>query len=206
MKTVNINIFLFLIYLLTFVSCYSQHNANEGDKSYLPNVSPPSPESFAITEYGKNGVTEYTGKVNVGIALYNYTAGQLSLPISLNYSGAGVKVNDISTWTGINWTLMAGGVINRKINDAPDESNQIERKFINLSHLLINGSNTCAPDSQKYYQMAYNGSYYDTEVDIFNFSFNGYSGSFYLDGNFNPVYLENENELKRLCLIKYSLS
>lgn len=185
-----------IIFLLAFVFGYSQSNSNEGDKSYLPNVTPPSPESFAITEYGKNGVTEYTGKLNVGVSIYNYTAGQLSLPISLNYSGAGVKVNDISTWTGINWTLMAGGVINRKINDAPDESNQIERKFINLSHLLINGSNTCAPDSQQYYQMAYNGSYYDTEVDIFNFSFNGYSGSFYLDGNFNPVYLENENELK----------
>lgn len=69
---------------------------NEQDKSYLPNITPPSPEAFAITEYGKNGITETTGKLNLSIPIYNYNAGNLNLPISLNYSGAGVKVNDIS--------------------------------------------------------------------------------------------------------------
>ena len=190
-------IFLFILFG-TFVA-FGQNNGgtiNESDKSYLPNVTPPSPESFAITEYGKNGVTESSGKLNLSIPIYNYTAGNLNLPISLNYSGSGVKVNDISTWVGINWNLTPGGVITRVVNDFPDEDNSVVRKYINKTHLLENASNTCAPFSQEYFFMSTYPDQYDTEVDVFSFSFDGYSGSFYLDENYIPIYLENENELK----------
>ena len=169
---------------------------NEQDKSYLPNITPPSPEAFAITEYGKNGITETTGKLNLSIPIYNYNAGNLNLPISLNYSGAGVKVNDISTWVGSNWNLSPGGVITRIVNDFADEDNTVIRKYINKNHLLENASNTCADFSQEYFFMSTYPDQYDTEVDVFNFSFDGYSGSFFLDENFNPIYQENENELK----------
>lgn len=189
----KIIVFILLLSNIAFGQGGGSANA---DKSYLPNVTPPSPESFAITEYGKNGVSEYTGKLNLSIPIYNYTAGNLSLPISLNYSGAGVKVNDIATWTGINWNLSAGGVINRSVNDFPDESLSKTRIYIDRQNLLANADNTCAPNAQFYYNLSNFKDSYDTEVDIFNFSFNGFSGSFYFDENFAPIYIENENEIK----------
>lgn len=161
----------------------------------LPDVVPPSPEAFMFTEYGKNGINEFKGKLNSSVPIYDYAAGQLKTAISLGYSGAGVKVEDMATWVGINWNLTAGGVITRQIKDGADEG-WIDRPIINEAHMKANADSLCAPDSQYYWLMAYHGSSYNTEVDIFNFSFDGYSGSFYLDGNFNPVYIQNESELK----------
>ncbi len=182
------------------VISYSQNNGGSlnatGDKSFLPNVTPPSPESFIFTEYGKNAVSEFSGKVNLSIPIYNYKIANLSLPISINYSGAGVKVNDVSTIVGTNWVLNTGGVINRKINDGADESVHVTRKFINLQELITNTSQNCQPLSQYYTDIMLLKDVYDTEIDEWSFNFNGYSGSFYLDENFNPVYVENENELK----------
>ena len=171
--------------------------AQNGDPSILPNITPPSPESFMYTQYGKNSISEFNGKVNLSIPIYNFTSGNLNLPITLNYSGAGVKVNDISTWTGINWNLITGGVINRTINDSADESNQTTRKFINYNDLITNVTSNCQPNSQEYINiMEYNDVFYDTEIDEWSFNFNGYSGSFYFDENFNPIYIENEKEIK----------
>jgi hypothetical protein len=186
---------LFIIGLLLFSLLGFSQTVTNPSNSYLPNINPPSPEAFAITEYGKNGVTEYTGKLNLSIPIYNYTVGQLSLPINLNYSGAGVKVNDIATWTGINWNLTPSGVISRRVNDFADEGNH-SRKYINLDHLLNNASDLCAPYSQEYIDLSNFGDVYDTETDVFNFSFGSYSGSFYLDENYSPVYIENEHEIK----------
>ncbi len=192
MKTTKI---FLIIYLLT-QTVWAQSNSSTENKSYLPNITPPSPEAFAISEYGKNGISEFSGKLNLSIPLYTFSAGQLSLPISLNYSGAGVKVNDISTWAGMNWNLSAGGVITRRVNDFADEEISIIRKYINEQHLITNASNTCAQFSQDYYNMCLYSDRYDTEVDVFNFNFNGYSGSFFLDENFIPAYIENENNIK----------
>jgi YD repeat-containing protein len=196
-------IYTLLIFVSIIQFAQSQNN-NEGDSSYLPNVTPPSPEAFGIIEYGKNEIVESSGKLQINLPLYNYTAGQLSLPLSIGYSGAGVKVNDISSWVGMNWTLIAGGVITRQARDFADESILNQRVFINRQDLLDNTSNTCSPNSQFYYNLCEYKDNYDTEVDLFNFSFNGYSGSFYLDANFNPIYIENESELKIGILGNYT--
>ena len=189
-------IFLFILFGTFIAFGQNGGSSSQEDKSYLPNSAPASPEAYAITEYGKNGVSESTGKLNLSVPIYNYTAGNLSLPISLNYSGAGVKVNDMSTWVGMNWNLTAGGVITRTVNDSADEDGLITRKYINKDTLTTYASYLCNDYSQGYYDIATYPDMYDSEVDIFNFNFDGYSGSFYLDENFNPIYLENEHELK----------
>lgn len=193
-------IIFFYIVILFSVICFSQTNGGTltsgGDKSFLPNVTPPSPESFSFTEYGKNAVNEFSGKVNINIPIYNYKIANLSLPVSINYSGAGVKVNDASTIVGTNWILNTGGVINRKINDKPDESPMYTREFINFEQMRTNTEENCRPFSQYFIDLALLKDMKDTEIDEWSFNFNGYSGSFYLDENFNPIYIENENELK----------
>jgi hypothetical protein len=182
------------------VICYSQNNGGSlnatGDKSFLPNVTPPSPESFIFTEYGKNAVNEFSGKINLSVPVYNYKIGNLQLPVSINYSGAGVKVNDASTIVGTNWILNTGGVINRKINDKADESSIYTREFINYEQMKTDTEENCRPFSQYFVDLALDKDEKDTEIDEWSFNFNGYSGSFYLDQNFNPIYIENENEIK----------
>ncbi|MFC7774003.1 hypothetical protein [Flavobacterium sp. GCM10027622] len=201
MKNFKITIVLLLCSVALFSQSKPGLNSRNGSednsllKSTLPDVIPPSPDAFSFTEYGKNSVNEYKGKLNNSISLYNYTAGQLNTAVTLGYSGAGVKVEDMATWVGINWNLSAGGVITRQIKDGVDEG-VTNRPIINEAHMKINADSLCAPDSQYYWSMAYHGTEYNTEVDIFNYNFDGYSGSFYLDGNFNPVSILNENEVK----------
>ncbi len=179
-----------------FIAFGQNGNSNiENQKLYLPNIIPPSPEAFSISEFGKNSANEYTGKLNLSIPIYDYSDGSLNFPISLNYSGAGVKVEDIASWVGINWNLNVGGVITRQIKDGSDEGNTVNRVIVDKEHLINNANKLCNIDSQFYSNLVRNGDDFDTEVDIFNFSFLGYSGSFYLDQLFNPVYIENENEI-----------
>jgi hypothetical protein len=185
-----------LIYSIFFnVFMFGQSQTSSESSLVLPNINPPSPESFKFVEFGKNKVNEYAGKLNLNIPIYEYTAGKIKLPITLNYSGAGVKVEDISSWVGINWNLSVGGLITRQINDSSDEGYAF-RTIVDEVHLKNNANDLCAPASQYYWQLAANDEFNDTEVDIFNFSFMGYSGSFYLNSNFAPVYIENENEIK----------
>lgn len=189
--------FIIWLFFMGTVGVFAQSNpgSSTGDKSYLPNITPPSPEAFNVIEYGKNNISETPGKLNLSIPIYNFTAGKLTLPISLNYSGAGVKVDDISSWTGINWNLSMG-VISRRIVDSPDESTLTTRVIVNKTDMLVNAINTCTPNSQFYQNLCQNKDMFDTEYDIFSYSFNGISGTFYLDNNFNPVSIDTTIEIK----------
>lgn len=182
-------ILLFLL-LLTSKLLNAQNNNN-----YLPNFIPPTPNAEGFIIHGKSTANEFEGKLNLNIPLYNLVTNDINLPITLDYNASGVRIDDYCTWTGINWVLKTGGVITRTIIDQADELSG-NRFYINEQHMLINATNTCAEDSQMYYYAARDNYLYDTEIDIFRFSFNGYNGSFFLDENFNPVYIEGEHELK----------
>lgn len=182
---------LVLILLLSF-KMYSQ-----GNEITLPNMTPPSPEAYALTKYGDIPVNEFTGMVNTTIPLYTYKAGQLELPISLNYSGAGVKVDDLSTWVGVNWTLNGSGVIARTIKDKPDE---LAPNRYNVDDFMTVFNNAIQTDNVNVAlglgELLAGDGQDDTEPDMFNFSFAGYSGSFFLDDNFNPVLAKKDSEIK----------
>ncbi|MBD3581322.1 hypothetical protein [Flavobacterium selenitireducens] len=188
MKHILIMLSIFSVSLL-----YSQDGIGE-----LPDYTPPSPEAAAMTKYADLTPNEFSGKVNYNLPLYTVQASHLKLPIGLNYSGAGVKVNDTPTWVGINWTLEAGGVITRAVKDKPDEMatfrvvwNDAVLEGYTLDGIIEDGS-TKADELQ---DLAY-GSQYDSEVDIFQFSFPGYSGSFFFDAQWNPQVLNKQSHLK----------
>lgn len=67
----------YLLSLISFVS-FAQDEVN------LPNITPPSPEASAMTKYSDVTVNEFTGMVSKSIPIYNYQAGNLQLPISLD--------------------------------------------------------------------------------------------------------------------------
>ncbi|MDR6403286.1 MULTISPECIES: hypothetical protein [Chryseobacterium] len=198
MKTIKITK-LFLIFLYAFV--FSQETQTfqvipGGSESVIkiPNVIPPSPNASFKTDFGNLPMDEYRGAPSVTIPIYNIENGSLKHNIFLNYNKLGVKVNDISDIVGISWLLNVGGVINRTTYDLPDEKN--DRFLVNdISSLNI-------PLIQEGTQEAYfiadkiKNANIDNQVDIFSYSVDNYSGTFYLDANFQPVLLEEGTGVK----------
>lgn len=82
-----------------------------------------SPNAAGRGMYGEIPVNQFTGIPNIQIPLYAMTDRDIEIPISLNYHIASVKLNAHSGWTGLGWTLTAGGAITRVVNGSPDEIN-----------------------------------------------------------------------------------
>ncbi|PHS04931.1 MAG: hypothetical protein COA88_13035 [Kordia sp.] len=164
----------------------------------LPTITPPSPTAFQMTQYGDLAVNESTGNISPSIPLYTYQAGRLQLPISLNYQGNGVKVDQAASWTGINWNLNAGGVITRVVRDL-DDLDPVNNRIIYIYSEL---NSPDAPTSEDLVDLVILNNV-DSEVDMFNFSFPGYSGSFYLTldalGNYK-AHLSKDDTLLRIYI------
>jgi len=182
--------------LLTLLLCQIVI-AQELDNGQLLEIGLPSPTAFELTKYGNVPVNESSGRISPGIPIYNYVAGKLSLPISLNYSGNGVKVDQLSSWTGINWNLNAGGVITRLVRGRPDEYSYYGgTRYLFDSDFLWSIDQADGSDDVLLINSIETNKLADTQVDIFNFSFCQYSGSFYLDSDLKPVLCNYDNELK----------
>ena len=142
-----------------------------------------SPSAAALSEYGDVPVSMFTGIPKVEIPLYELKTGSHVLPISLSYHGGGVKLEQMSGWTGMGWSLQAGGCITRIVKDLPDEYHNASDSY--SIGLLYNGSNYAGLGLNTTNQLilfAETQSYYhDTEPDEFSFNFLNYHGKFYLD-------------------------
>ncbi len=157
----------------------------------LPNITPPSPTAFELTKYGDIHINESKGKLSHSVPLHTFTSGSLQLPISLSYTGSGVKVDQLSSWTGINWVLNAGGVITRIVKDRPDElGNRFLYTFSELETMTENNNGIADIN------LLESSNVYDTQVDHFSFSFGSYSGSFYLDKTLQPKLANYDTELR----------
>ena len=151
----------------------------------------PSPSAAQSTKYGNSSLNESTGKITASIPLHNYQAGNLSVPLGLQYIGNGVKIDQHSNWVGTNWFLNAGGVITRIVNHIPDEHAE-DRLFAEDAAYLTD------PANGMYSKQLIDGENAtdDLRPDVFSFSFPGYSGNFYLDENNIPRLMHASSELK----------
>lgn len=83
-----------------------------------PTVQPPEVVAFQKVNFVP--VSNYTGRANISIPIFTITSGNISVPISLSYNSGGVKVNDIPSSVGSNWSLNAGGVISKVVRGMED--------------------------------------------------------------------------------------
>lgn len=140
----------------------------------IPKVLPPSPNAASLGKYGDYPVGLYTGIPNIDVPLYTISFGKFSLPISISYYAAGLKVTDIASQVGLGWSLNAGGVVTRSVNVRPDEVGYMNQgKLANLDTLV---------KTLDRIMQASNGSY-DLVPDNFSFNFNGRSGKFIIDAS-----------------------
>lgn len=138
---------------------------------------PPSPSMWEFQKYGNYPVSMHTGVPNISIPITTAQSGKLQVPISLNYHASGIKVDQKATWVGLGWNLSAGGAITRTVRGSNDEQNN---GYINHAY---SEEGTIDPyDDYQDIEYMILGSI-DTEPDIFNYSFLGYSGKFVFNHN-----------------------
>jgi len=150
----------------------------------LPNVLPQSPEAASLGKFGQVPVGLFTGTPQLNIPIYEFKSSALSIPIALNYSSNGVRVDEYASSVGLGWSLSAGGVITRSMYHNPDEQN----------YLRITETDLIDPNSKQSFlntTQAVGLSASDVQPDIFSFNFNGFSGKFYLDDNSSQFYSRN---------------
>jgi YD repeat-containing protein len=154
--------------------------ANSVDQIKIPDVA-------KLSDAGTADVDLYAGRANYTIPLYTFTSVDLSIPISINYSSSGVKVDELADWTGIDWNLNAGGSITREIRGLPDELptygywDQGEDNDQCYYDLLNKVDNFFTFDEKvsKLDKIVDKG--YDGQPDIYYCNFGSYSGKFFID-------------------------
>lgn len=155
----------------------------------------PSPNVASLGMFGKVPVSHFTGVPNVGVPLYSFSEGPITVPISLSYHASGFRPDQHPGWVGAGWSLNAGGVITRSVNDINDDYNNSGQSFGQeagyyfcydiLNHsdwnltsgltFLTNYSSFGSPNGPPVIP----ANIRDTEPDEFSFNFLGYSGRFY---------------------------
>ncbi len=123
----------------------------------------PSPDASSLIKSINTPVNLYNGVAAVSIPLYEATANNgASVPVGLQYTGGGIKVNEISGVAGLGWQLSAGGSITRIVRDQPDEHAPFSEQ---LNYQTVRN---IAIGEQKF----------DLQKDIFHFAFPGGGGKF----------------------------
>lgn len=177
----------------------------------------PSPNSWSAANEGNVDVDLYTGRLNYSIPLYVLKSRNLQVPITLQYSSDGVKVDDLASDVGLGWQLNAGGVIARVMRGLPDEFNgqytlkpglDVPAKgFLDASvrdwtdpdffnaQTLENRNQTIENSNKTGRYVGSSSAAWDTEPDEFYFNFDRYSGKFVFDRYGNIQIIPRQNLL-----------
>lgn len=174
-------IILLLLYFFT-TACFI--GAQEAADNNELKIIPPSPSVAELGRYGLASANLSDGSFATQIPIYEYKTKNLSIPITLSYSTNGLQVDKIASRVGMDWSLMAGGSIGRMVLGNPDE-------LSTWATYPSDWPNTTGATMQNFVSLAANGAV-ETIPDIYNFSFNGYSGRFLYINN-QIIKLEQNN-------------
>jgi len=177
---------LTLLFAIGVYQLYAQSPTVPAAGVNITNPIPASPDAAALGKYGAIPVGPYTGTANISIPLYTIKSGDLTLPVSLSYHSSGNKTEEMASSVGLGWSLNAGGVITRSIRGLPDEelngflTQSSASQIKNNTNLDINLNQTA------------DGTV-DSEPDVYNYNFAGYSGQFTMDaqGHITVIPLAN---------------
>jgi hypothetical protein len=162
-------------------------------------ISIVSPNSTSLGTFGESPTSLFSGTTSIAVPMYELKEGSLSVPIALSYNTSGVRPDQHPGWTGVNWSLDAGGMITRVVKGIPDEFNWTEdildsnQDDWHLNYPFGYGFHTGRLNSATWSasanvtQIAKDGI--DADPDEFIFNFAGVSGKFYMDhtGNWQVV-------------------
>ena len=177
MKTYIFSIFLFVSYC---------HLWGQGEaENRMLDIIPPTPMAHEITRFEAQQPDLYTGAMRFSIPLYTIDFDGWNLPLTLNYFGSGIQTNQEATEIGLGWGLNATGVITRqikKLNDLYEGDLTGYKGYIYTEDVIEKLANISNLESTEILSLRDNLKHgrYDTEPDLFNYNFFGFSGSFTL--------------------------
>ncbi|MGB8192510.1 MAG: SpvB/TcaC N-terminal domain-containing protein [Chitinophagaceae bacterium] len=165
----------FIIFFVLCIAGYLVRSQSQPTFDKMVDFLPPPPNAASIIRYGEVSLNKNTGSPNVSIPLFTLPGKKLSAAVSIAYSSGGIRVDEIASRVGIGWSISAGGVVTRTVRGVPDETNTRQEPYATV------GFNFATYNYMK--KMAESSAHglsngYDSEPDMFNFNFNGYSGSF----------------------------
>lgn len=171
----------------------------------LPEIISPSPTISSLMNLEEVPVSHYTGQPNISIPIYSKSLNKdLSLNIGLQYSTLGIRVDELSGWTGTGWALSAGGVVSRTVRGGPDE--EYGANPGNRTGVLHNPDfwnyNTLSIDSKEEFNWNVIGTpsdKYDSQLDLYQFNLLGGSGRFVIikeNGVLVPKLLSRDQNVK----------
>ncbi len=170
------------------------------EQQKVPQIIPASPDAAALGKYGAFPVNHNTGLPSIVIPVYEFKAGNITLPISLSYHASGIKVDDIASSVGLGWSLNAGGCISVQTNGRADYQfidGSIQKKKINSLSFDMFTTNNISIETIK--QLASNNeNEIDAEHDIYNYNIDGNTGQFIIKDGINSdiQFLRNSNGIR----------
>ncbi|WP_334127238.1 hypothetical protein, partial [Empedobacter brevis] len=121
------NIVLLALLFLTY------SKAQQKSYSYIPEIYPKTPENTALIKNIDLPPGTYTGTYGYKVDLGSISLKNLNLPISLDYSTTGIRVNNISGRVGTGWVLNVGNIsLNRDVRGVSDnvvEELKLDKKY-----------------------------------------------------------------------------
>jgi len=177
--TYPLRVFL-LLFLLTAgcLRLLAQQQGGTPLPLITPNILPPSPEGSALGKFGDLPIGMFTGNPNFTVDLYKVATKHLTLPISLNYSANGIKVDDVSSKAGMSWVLNCGGMISRTVYGKPDFDEFIAAPAPPDQNWFNAGTDAALAG---WMQAVGTSTNIDNQMDAFNYNFNGYTGKFFIN-------------------------
>lgn len=170
-----------------------------------PDITPASPSVAALMRFEEIPVNAYTGMPDINIPLFSTStlSNKVNLDISLNYHVSSIGAGEVAPFTGLGWSLIAGGSISRTVRGAVDEYNQVGGTAKEMKSGIYSRPSNKDSNNYNYYYEAESWTYdpsevnyfnrfkwdgyekgaYDTEHDLYQFNFMGISGRFYLRMN-----------------------
>jgi YD repeat-containing protein len=189
---------LLVIMLLQNIILFGQGASTPDIKLDLPTIIPPSPTVAALMKFEEVPVSNYTGVPDVSIPLFSSAthSKDIGMDISLKYHPSNVAALERASDVGLGWSLFAGGSVSRTVKGMPDEILEMGDKakiglyqnapgnYKNNYYYIaneLNDENTSAFDAiDEYLWDAQVRGRLDTEHDLWQFSFMGNSGRFYI--------------------------
>lgn len=191
----------------------------------MPNVTPPSPSVAAFMKFEEVPVNNYTGIPDISVPLYSIKtlSSDVSVDLSLKYHPSSIVVKETAAYTGLGWSLFAGGSISRTVKGLPDEMlrygnysgnfltrvgiyNDAIGNFANKYYETLNLIGTTLSSSERetireFLWGAFEKGIYDSEHDLYQVNFMGYNARFYIKknmqtGDLEVVRLDNDSSIK----------
>lgn len=167
-----------------------------------PEIIPPSPDVSSLGKFGEIPVSLYSGIPSIDVPIYTINAKNINVPVGISYHAGGIRVEEMASQVGLGFALQAGGTIFRTVMGRADDKvggflykntpyspeylQNLHSTVPNSSYAVVNPA-VSNPIRNKWDVYDALLKYYDSQPDIYQYSFLGRSGKFTIDRNNRTV-------------------